>query len=119
MPVLDADPDGALERHGIFDMEAVQADLSAPVVTTRQGDAVIRRVVALGRAPGGVEVVLGARAVERWRPLLAIDEDHVITLAVPIPLRSVAKVVNVEHATDVMPASGRLQNGVIRFSVEI
>src|SRR5947209_535706 len=47
MSVLDADSDGSLERHGVFDVESVQADLPAPVVATRQGDAVIRRMVGL------------------------------------------------------------------------
>src|SRR6185437_9689462 len=119
MPVLDTDPNRSLERHGIFDMESVKADLPAPVVATRQGDAVIRRMVGLCRAPCSVEIVLGTGAVEGRRPRLAVDEDHVITLAVPVPLGGVAKVVNVEHATDVMPAAGRLQDGVVRFPVEI
>src|SRR5262249_46750122 len=117
--MLDADPDGSLDRPGIFDMEPVQADLAAPVVATRQGDAVIRGVVGLGGAPGGVEIVLGSGAVQRGRPALAVDENHVIALAVPVPLVGVAKVMDVEHAPDIVAVTGRLQDRVVGFSIEI
>ena len=30
--VLDADPDGAFERHRVFHVEPVEADVAAPVV---------------------------------------------------------------------------------------
>src|SRR5918997_1180389 len=119
MAVFDADPDRSLEWYGIFDVEAVQADGSAPVVAARKGDAVIWRVVGLGRAPRGVEVVLGAGAVEGGWPLVAVNENHVIALAVPVPLGGIAEVVDVEHATDVMAAAGRVQDGVVGFPVEI
>src|SRR3954447_16585907 len=98
--VLDAHSDGALEDNGVLDVEAVEADRAGPIAAARERDPVVRRAVALRRAPGGVDVVLGAGAVQGRRPLVAVDEDHVVALAVPVPFSGAAEVLDVEHAAD-------------------
>src|SRR5690606_34779930 len=66
--VLDGDADVALEHDRVLDVEAVQGDGVAPVRAATGDDAVVRRGVLLRRAPRGVEVVLGAGAVEGGWP---------------------------------------------------
>ena len=64
------------------------------------GPAVHARVAEVGmleehvRRPRRVEVVLGPGAVERRRPALAVDEEHVVALAVPHRARAVDVVVD-------------------------
>src|SRR5699024_4820135 len=83
---LDADPDRGGEPHRVPDVEPVQRDLPAPARSSRQGQPVIRGAVTLTRTPRGVEVVLGSRAMQARRYRLAVDEDHVVALAVPVPV---------------------------------
>jgi hypothetical protein len=63
--VLDGDPDGPLERHRILDVGPVEAEGSTPVVVCGKGDAVVGSGVLLLGAPGGVEVVFSAGAVQQ------------------------------------------------------
>src|SRR5215213_648700 len=114
--VLDGYPDGLLERHRILDVEPVEADMPAPIVASAQGDAVVRSGVFLLRAPGGVEVVFGAGAVQGRRPLLAVDEDHVVSLPVPVPLLCLAEVAHVQDAADVVTASLGFQDRVVALA---
>jgi hypothetical protein len=58
--VLDGDPDVPLERHQIFDVEPVEADVPAPIITSAKGDAVVGSVVLLPGAPSCVS------ARSRW-----------------------------------------------------
>ena len=82
-----------------------------------QRDPVIGRGVGAAReAPRGIEVVLGAGAVQRRRPLLAIDEDHVVAFPRPgIRLAGGVEIVDAQHAPDVMvhlPVSSPVSNGL-------
>src|ERR1700737_2803879 len=82
--VLDGGAGGFLGADRILDVEAVMGPLASPVRATGHGQAVIGSGVALGRAPGGVEVVLGPGPMQRRREALAVDKDHVVALAVPV-----------------------------------
>src|SRR3954470_1694174 len=98
MPVLNRDFDGFPEVDRILDVEAIQGAPPGPVRPARERDPAVRPGERLRRAPGVVEVVLGARAVEARRKRLAVDEDHVVALAVPVPRGRLAEVVDVEMA---------------------
>ena len=76
------------------------------------GDAPVPEVGVLEervRRPRRVEVVLGAGAVERRRPLLAVDEEHVVALAVPHG----AGVVDVVVHADVVPLAHDVGDQVV------
>src|ERR671920_1449176 len=111
--MLYGDQDGSLEGHGVFHVEPVEADVAAPVVSSAQGDSVVRRGVFLLRAPGRVEIVFGARPVQGRRPLFTIYEDHVVPLPIPVPLVRLAEVVDVEHAADVVAPPLGLEDLVV------
>src|SRR5262245_34600311 len=118
---LDRDPNRLLEANRVFDVEAVHRVLPAPrpcVGAAVHGDAVIRRRVFLRRAEGGVEVVLGAGAVQARRPGLAVDEDHVVALAIPVVYLALEDV-DVEVAADVMAAPGDVENDVVALAGQI
>ncbi len=102
----------------------------------------VRGAVWLGRAPGCVEVVFGARAVQSRRPGLAVDEDHVVAFAVPVegveqagrigPQRvwhdrpgqlsgpvARAQVVDVQVAADVVTGTFRFEDDIVARAVRI
>ena len=95
VPVLDGDVEALPKPDRILDMVTVDRVLALPpplVVAAVQDDAVIRRVVLVGRAVGAMVPVLGTGPVERRRPGLAVDEHHVVAFAVPVvrvPLEAV------------------------------
>src|SRR5699024_831071 len=89
--VLDGDLDRAGEGDRVLHVEPIGGHLTGPVLPTREGEAVVGRGIRLGGAPGSVEVVLCAGAVQCGRPRFAVDEDHVIPLPVPVPLLGVAQ----------------------------
>ena len=51
--------------------------------------------------------------MQRRRPLLAVDEDHVVSLPVPVPLLRLAEVAHVQDAADVVTASLGFQDRVV------
>src|SRR5262245_55999984 len=65
--VLDRHANALLEDHGILDVPAVERHRLGPVRAAGGDDAVIRRRIFLRRAPGRVEIVLRAGAVQRRR----------------------------------------------------
>ncbi len=73
----------------------------------------IRRVVALARATGGVEVLLRAGPVQRRQKRLVVYEDHVVALSVPVDVVSLTQFFDVEMASDVVTAARRLQDHVV------
>ena len=113
MAVLDGDPDGPLERYRILNVEVVENDVSAPIVTSAKSDAVVGSRVLLLGAPSCVEVVFGTGAVQgRWPPL-PIYKDHVVPLPVPVPLASLAQVAHVHDAPDVLAVPLGFEDGVV------
>ena len=84
-------------------MPAVRGHPGAEARAVGDGDA---RVVAVGHVepPGIVEVVLGARALDR-RHLLPVDVEHVVAFAVPARLR----LQDVLDGSGVEPAAPRLE----------
>ncbi|MNW65606.1 hypothetical protein D3C74_440020 [compost metagenome] len=73
----------------------------------------IRRAYLLLRAPGRIEVILRSRSVQGRRPRLAVDKDHVVAFAVPVPLPGLPQVVDVQIAADVMAFALSLQEDVV------
>ena len=67
MAVFDGDPDLLAKVDWIFNVEAVERRLPAPVRPAGQGEAVVGTVILDGGTIGGVEIVFGAGAV-RFRP---------------------------------------------------
>src|SRR5262249_52892989 len=115
------DPDLSLESDGILDVEAIHRVLAAPrpgAVAAVDGDSVVGRAVLLARAKGGAEVVLGPRTVQARRPGLAVDEDHVVALAVPV-VHLALEDVDVEVAADVVAATARVENQVVALAGEV
>src|SRR5699024_304167 len=111
--VLDGDLDRAGERYGVLHVEPVGGDLTGPVLSARQGEAVVGRGIRLGGAPRRVEVVLRAGAVQGGWPRFAVDEDHVVPLPVPVPLLGVPQVGHIQIPADVEPTTGDRQERVI------
>src|SRR5699024_10974198 len=54
----------------------------------------------------------------RW-PRLTVDEDHVVPFAVPVPLRRVAQIRHVQHASHVVATASGLQDGEVPVSGEV
>src|SRR5262249_26310977 len=82
------------------------------------GEAVVRRGVLLRRTEGEAEVVLGAGAVQARRPRLAVDEDHVVALAVPVvhlPLEDV----DVQVAADVLAVAVDVEDRVVPLAGQV
>src|SRR5262245_9975398 len=118
---FDGDQNRLLEANRVFDVEAVHRVLPAPrprLGAAVHGDAVLRRRVLLRRAESGVEVVLGAGAVQPRGPGLAVDEDHVVALAVPV-VHLALEYIDVEVAADVMAAAGDVENDVVARTGQI
>src|SRR5581483_6760387 len=118
---LDRDADLALEPDRVLDVEAVERVLAAPrprFGPAVHGQAVVRGAVLLLRAEGGAEVVLGPGAVEARRPGLAVDEDHVVALAVPV-VHLALEDVDVQVAADVVPVAARVQDDVVALAGQV
>src|SRR4051794_29261768 len=77
-----------------------------------------RRIGLIG-APRGIEIVLGAGAVQAGRKRLAVNEDHVVALAVPVPLLGDAQVMIVHVAADVVAAPARFEDDVVAGAADI
>ena len=110
MAVLDREAERLVEVHRVGHVEAVH--VGPPQPARPRGDAPVPVVGVLEervRRPRGVEVVLGARAVERRRPLLPVDEEHVVALAVPHD----AGVVDVVVDADVVPLARDVGDQVV------
>ena len=101
--MLDLDADRLREGHRVHEVPPVRRHPRAQPLPFRDGRA---RVLALGHveAPGVVEVVLGAGALDR-RDLFAVDVEHVVALAEPARLRLHDR----EHRPDVEPAALRVE----------
>lgn len=89
MAVLDAGAERFLESYRVEVVEAVQVGVADPSESRfgisdagDPGDAEAGMVECLIGGPGGVEIILGAGAVESW-PGFAIDQEHVVAFAVP------------------------------------
>ena len=125
MSVLNGDPDRAAEADRIEQMPAVPGNEPAEVVSARHGQSKERRVEFFGGSPGGVEIVLGARAVQGRRPALAlvvvVDEDHLVAFAVPVMLVhfAVAQGMDIEVAADELALAFGFQDQVVAFVAEI
>ena len=81
VPVLDRDLDFTGEPDRVLEVKVITGLKAAGVVLV-DGRAVVHERVRL-HAPRLVEAVLGARAMEVRRPLVAVDPDHVVALAPP------------------------------------
>src|SRR5512139_4230007 len=86
---------GFVEVDGVEDVVAVPGNFAVPVlVIAWQGEAVVGCAVLLGRAPAHTVEVLRPCAYEA-RQLLAVDEDHVVALTVPVESLGWTEVVHV------------------------
>ena len=84
-----------VKRIGILDEPAIGADQPGVVGRLDQMEAVIGPGVLARRARPAAEDLLRAGAVDRRRPRLAVDEHHVVALAVP----AAGDVVDLEQQT--------------------
>src|SRR5918911_5096744 len=117
--MLDGDPYGFFKRYRILNMEPIEACLPTPVVSSSQRDPMVQRRVLLLGTPSSIEVILGAGAVEGRRPLLPINENHVVPLPVPVPLVRITQVVHVQNATDVVPLAFGFEDGVVALTTYV
>jgi hypothetical protein len=113
MSMLDRHADPRREPHRIDHVEPVRHRIPRHVALVHD-----RPVVGVGlalHAPGVVEVVLRARAVQARRPAVVVDEDHLVALAPPAALA-------VEHgqvAADVVAGSLGVEDDVVAGAVEV
>jgi hypothetical protein len=107
MAVLDGHFDLLLESHRVLKVVHI-AGLVAAGLALMNRAAVAQVGVGL-HAPGLIEVVLAAGAMQVRRPLVAIHPDHVVAFAPPGAL----DVRDREIAAQVMAAALGLQNHVV------
>ena len=89
-----------------------------PVVARRldEVEAGVRTRVLRRRPRAAAEDLLGAGAVDRRRPRVAVDEHHVVALAVPArPLQ----VLDLEDQADHPAGAGRVERDVVLRAVEV
>ena len=118
MPVLDAGSKRFLEPDWVLKMEPINMGSSEPTIAGRvipfsggAGGAEVRVHVNLVGAPTLVEVILGTSSVGAARPWFAIDQEHVVALAVP----NWGVALDVVIHADKVSASGWLAKDVIVF----
>ena len=118
MPVLDAGSKRFLEPDWVLKMEPINMGSSEPPISRRiisfarsAGSAEVRMHVNLVGAPALVEVILGTSSVGAARPWFAIDQEHVVALAVP----NWGVALDVVIHADKVSASGWLAKDVIVF----
>src|SRR5262245_20211996 len=74
------------------------------------------RAGELARGTGtAAEDLLGPRAMDRRRPRIAVDEHHVVALAVP----AAGDVVDLEEQPHHLPRTRRLERDVVLHAVEV
>ena len=117
--VLDRHTDGAGEHHRIFQVIAVQRDATRPVWSAGEDHTVLWSRIDLCRAPGRIEVVFGAGSVQPWRPGLAVDEDHIVAFAIPVPLVGQPQVVDVQVAAYVVTGALGVKEQIVAFSIGV
>ena len=84
--VLDANADGLVEDHRVAHVVAVHGDAlveRAGVARLVVGHAIVGVCVLHLHSPCVRQVVLRAGSVHVWRPLLAVDHEHVVAFAPP------------------------------------
>ena len=57
--------------------------------------------------------------MQRRREWLAVNEDHVVALAIPVELGRIAQVFNIEVAADVLPAPLGFEQDVIAVGAQV
>ena len=99
VPVLDGVAAGLFEVDGVGDVEAVEMGAPQPArFIVHPGIAKVRMLEQLLGRPRGVEIVLSAGAVQRGLGI-AIDENHLVALAVPHRARTIDVVVDADEVT--------------------
>nr|WP_127587303.1 DUF2961 domain-containing protein [Paenibacillus koleovorans] len=114
MAVLDAEPKRMLKVHRILDMEPILRVFSSVVGIAFERVTELRcaeRFLQVVVVPGSAEIILHSGAMQRRRPLLSIEEEHIVAFAPP------ARLVRVEMdgAAYVVPFSFRLQDEKVVF----
>src|SRR3569833_352089 len=116
VPVLDRRPQGLLDVDRILEMEAVAVRSTEPtrlLVHSRVTEG--RMVVDFLGTPRRAEVILRPRPMQRPRPRFAVDQEHVVALAVPERGGAVDKIVH----SHVMPGAGRVDEDVVELVARI
>ena len=114
--VLDRHLDLPPEAHRVLQVQHVAGLVAAGVVLVDRR-AVAQEGVVL-HAPGVVQVILAAGAVQVGRPAVAVHPDHVVALAPPGAL----EVGHRQVAAQIVPAPARLQDHVVvvpRFALPV
>src|SRR5262249_41502500 len=113
--VLDGPAQRAREADRIAHEPAIGADQPRVVGRLDEMEARIRPGILLRRARAAAEDLLGAGAVDRRRPGLAVDENHVIALAVP----AAGDIVDLQQQADHLSCTGRLERDVVVRTVAV
>lgn len=105
--VFDGDLDFFLKVHRIFEMVDVGGLVAVGIVLVDRG-AVAQEGVVL-HAPGLVEIIFAAGAVQFGRPFVAVDPNHIVALAPPGAL----EVGDAEVAANKVAAALGLENHIV------
>src|SRR5215475_14522597 len=98
-----------------MDEPAIRSDQASIVRRLNEMETVIRASVLAVRASAAAEDLFCTSAVNRGRPSLAIDKDHIVTFAVP----STGNVIDLEQQPDHLTTASGVERDVILRPIKV